>query len=62
MGRQGGEYMSSKYIRKEFGATLVEYSLLVGLIALVALASINFMGSKMSTQFSDIQNKLNDAM
>lgn len=62
MGWQGVGYMSSKNIKKDFGATLVEYSLLVGLIALVALASINFMGSKMSTQFSDIQNKLNDAM
>ena len=36
------------------GASLVEYSLLVALIALVAVVAIRFFGGELSTAYSDI--------
>ena len=44
--------------KKERGASMVEYALLVALIAVVAIAAIRFMGQTVSTQFSDIGNSL----
>jgi len=36
------------------GASLVEYALLVALIAIVAIAAITTLGTKVSSQFSNI--------
>jgi pilus assembly protein Flp/PilA len=45
----------TKYVtRKEEGATLVEYGLLLGLIAAICIASITILGTKISTMFSTI--------
>ena len=38
------------------GASLVEYSLLVALIALVAVVAIRFFGGELSTAYTDIAN------
>jgi pilus assembly protein Flp/PilA len=38
----------------EEGATLVEYSLVVALIAVLCIAAISFLGGKISTMFSTI--------
>lgn len=40
------------------GATAVEYGLLVALIAVVCIAAISALGTKMSTQFSSIAVKI----
>lgn len=36
------------------GASLVEYALLIALIALVAVIAVRFFGSELSTSYSDI--------
>jgi pilus assembly protein Flp/PilA len=38
----------------EDGATLVEYSLVVALIAILCIAAISFLGQKVSHMFSTI--------
>ena len=45
-------------IRDEEGATMVEYGLLVALIALVALAGGTTVGQKLSSLFSSVGGQL----
>ncbi|MGA8475612.1 MAG: Flp family type IVb pilin [Candidatus Cybelea sp.] len=45
-------------IRDEKGATMVEYGLLVALIALVALGAVTTLGTKLSTLFNNVANTL----
>jgi Flp pilus assembly pilin Flp len=47
---------SSKLVQR--GASLVEYALLVGLIAIAAIAAMQAFGTKMSQQFSNISRLL----
>ena len=44
--------------RSERGASLVEYALLVGLIAVVCIAGIRLFGQRASQSFSLIANQL----
>jgi len=44
---------------KEEGATLVEYALLVALIAVVCIAAISILGQGISTKFSQIEKNVN---
>lgn len=44
--------------RNERGASLVEYALLVGLIAVAAIAAMRVFGTQVSTQFSSIATQL----
>jgi pilus assembly protein Flp/PilA len=41
-------------IRDEDGATMVEYGLLVALIALVALGAVKTLGTNLSTLFNNV--------
>lgn len=41
-------------IREEEGATMVEYGLLVALIAMVALAGITLLGTNVSSLFTTV--------
>ncbi len=43
---------------KEEGATLVEYGLLVGLIAVVCVGAITVLGGNINTMFTSIATKL----
>lgn len=45
-------------IRDDEGATMVEYGLLVALIALVALGAVTTLGTKLSTLFSNVATSL----
>jgi pilus assembly protein Flp/PilA len=45
-------------IRNEEGATMVEYGLLVSLIAMVALVAVTSLGSKLSTLFNTVANSV----
>jgi pilus assembly protein Flp/PilA len=45
-------------IRDEEGATMVEYGLLVALIALVALTAVKTLGTDLSTLFTNVGNSL----
>lgn len=41
-------------VKSKSGATAVEYAILVGLIAFVAIVGIQIFGTKMSTMFSNM--------
>lgn len=41
-------------VRDEDGATMVEYGLLIALIALVAITAVKTLGSNISTLFSTV--------
>ncbi len=43
---------------RQRGASLVEYALLVALIAVVAIAGVRALGTSVSTQFSAIGSQL----
>jgi pilus assembly protein Flp/PilA len=45
-------------IRDEEGATMVEYGLLVALIALVALGAVTAVGTGLSTLFGNVATSL----
>ena len=45
-------------IRDEEGATMVEYGLLVALIALVALGAVKTIGTNLSSLFSTVAGSL----
>jgi pilus assembly protein Flp/PilA len=40
--------------KNELGASLVEYALLVALVAVIAIGGMTFLGQKVSEQFSEI--------
>ncbi|MCO6432202.1 MAG: Flp family type IVb pilin [Deltaproteobacteria bacterium] len=44
--------------KKERGASLVEYALLLALIAVVCIVAIRVIGTKASSQFSSIASQL----
>jgi len=45
-------------IRDEEGASMVEYGLLIALIALVALTAVKFLGTNLSTLFNNAATSL----
>ena len=47
-------------VTQEKGATMVEYALMVALIAVVAIAAVTFLGNEVSDSFSNIGNTLNN--
>ena len=46
-------------IDDERGASLVEYALLVALIAVVCILAITFLGGQASSKFSDVGSAVN---
>jgi pilus assembly protein Flp/PilA len=50
-----------RILASERGASMVEYSLLVVLIALVALVAVTYFGSSLSGTYSEINSNLVDA-
>jgi pilus assembly protein Flp/PilA len=44
----------SRFIRDEEGASMVEYALLVALIAVVVIAAALFLGNQISEKFSEV--------
>jgi pilus assembly protein Flp/PilA len=51
-------YLRAKLTRNEEGASLVEYALLVALIAVVCIAAVSFIGTKASAKFSSAGSSL----
>jgi len=45
--------------KTERGASLVEYALLVALIAVVCIAAVTFIGTSANSKFSTVGNSLN---
>jgi pilus assembly protein Flp/PilA len=50
-----------RFYLSERGASMVEYSLLVLLIAMAALLAVTFFGSSLSGTYSEINSNLVDA-
>jgi pilus assembly protein Flp/PilA len=48
-------------ISSEYGASMVEYALLVVLIAIVALVAVALAGSQLSTTYSEIASEVGNA-
>ena len=47
--------------RGEYGASMVEYALLVALIAIVAIVALTLAGGSVSEQFSNIASNVDGA-
>ena len=54
-------YLRARLGRDERGASLVEYALLVALIAVVCIAAIAFLGRSASSRFSNVGSNVNAA-
>ena len=52
-------YLRARFGGTERGASLVEYALLVALIAVVCLVAITFLGRAASTRFSNVGSAVN---
>ena len=48
----------SRIIKDEEGASMVEYALLVALIAVVVIAAALFLGQQINEKFSEVGNTL----
>jgi pilus assembly protein Flp/PilA len=54
-------YMQGRFNRDEKGASLVEYVLLVALIAVVCIAALTLLGGSASTKLSSVGNAISSA-
>jgi pilus assembly protein Flp/PilA len=52
-------YIRAKFGQNERGASLVEYALLVALIAVVCILAITFLGRSASSKFSQVGSSVN---
>jgi len=53
--------IQSRFAVDENGASMVEYALLVALIAMVVIAGAVFFGSELSEKFSEVGDTVNAA-
>jgi len=51
-------WLESKLIKDDTGASMVEYGLLVALIAVIAIVAVKLVGTKVSSNFSNVSNSL----
>jgi pilus assembly protein Flp/PilA len=56
-----GPYLRARVGGDERGASLVEYALLVALIAIVCLVAVAFLGSSASSRFSSVGSSVGSA-
>jgi Flp pilus assembly pilin Flp len=54
-------WLQTKFTKDEHGANLVEYILLVSLIALAVMAAVLFMRGQLSDKFNDAGSKVSNA-
>ncbi len=48
-----------RFLRKQKGATMVEYGIMVALIAVVAIAAVALVGSEVNDAFNCVQDSIN---
>jgi len=48
----------ARFLKNEEGASMVEYALLVALIAVVVIAAALFLGTEINDKFSEVGNTL----
>jgi pilus assembly protein Flp/PilA len=49
---------ATRFVRDEEGASLAEYGLLLALIAIVCLAGITLLGTKLNSMFSQMSSTI----
>ena len=49
------------HVKSERGASLVEYALLVALIAVVCIVAVTFLGKSAKSKFNTVGNSINAA-
>jgi len=54
-------YLRGVFGRSERGAALVEYALLVALIAVVCIAAIGLLGQSADSKFSEVATEIGNA-
>ena len=54
-------YIRARFARDERGASLVEYALLVALIAVVCIVAIQLLGTNASSKFSSVGSQIGSA-
>ncbi|MBV8986842.1 MAG: Flp family type IVb pilin [Acidimicrobiia bacterium] len=55
---QCAPYLRAKFGNSERGASLVEYALLVALIAVICIVAIAFLGKSASSRFSTVGSQV----
>ena len=55
---EGGELRMAKWLKNRKGATMVEYALLVALIAVILTTAVSAFSTQVGTVFSTITSKL----
>ncbi|HYM02947.1 MAG TPA: Flp family type IVb pilin [Stellaceae bacterium] len=53
--------ISTKLLKDESGATAIEYGLIAAFVGIVLVAALQFLGTQLTSTFSDIGNKLKSA-
>jgi pilus assembly protein Flp/PilA len=56
--RFAAPYLRARFGTDERGASLVEYALLVALIAVVCIGAVSFIGGAASSNFSSVGNEI----
>ena len=51
-------WLQAKFNTDETGASMVEYGLLVALIAVVCIAAVGLIGTRLNTKFTDVGGSL----
>jgi pilus assembly protein Flp/PilA len=49
-------WLESKFVSDERGASMVEYGLLLALIAVIAIVAVRALGTSVSTKFSSVNS------
>jgi pilus assembly protein Flp/PilA len=52
-------WLESKFAADERGASMVEYGLLLALIAVIAIVAVKALGGSVSTKFSEVTSAVN---
>lgn len=51
----------SRFIREEKGATMVEYGLMIALIAVVVIAAVAVVGTQLDTKYEQVASEVTKA-
>ncbi|HEX2041217.1 MAG TPA: Flp family type IVb pilin [Acidimicrobiales bacterium] len=51
-------FVRARLVKSERGAALVEYALLLALIAVVCIIALEFLGGEAAEKFSDVGNSI----
>jgi pilus assembly protein Flp/PilA len=51
-------WLQAKFVSDERGASMVEYGLLLALIAVIAIVAVKALGTSVSTKFSEVNSNV----